>query len=114
MKRILAALLLAAMAMCVLCSCASPEEQLVGTWKRQDTVLGVVTETKYTFNEDGTGTRSGIIGTDFSYTIDGDKLILTAKVFGIDTGTETYSYKINGKKLLMTRDGETLELEKAD
>ena len=53
--RIIAALTALLLVCAALASCGSLEKKLVGTWKGQNSTLGIVTEYSYTFNEDGTG-----------------------------------------------------------
>ncbi len=94
-----------------LCSCLA-EKSIVGTWKSQTTVLGVVTETEYTFNEDGTGKRSNVLAMDFTYSFTEDKkLVMKFSALGIET-TEEYTYDFTGSKLVLTGDKETITLEK--
>jgi len=96
---------------CLLCACGVSQRSLVGTWKYQQTVLGVVTETTYVFNEDGTGTVKNIVDVDFTYTLTDDQLTITTTVLGI-SGTETYTVSFDGGKLVMANGTETLYLEK--
>ncbi len=110
MRKNIAILLLVGM-LFVLCSCASPEKEIIGTWKNQSTVLGVVVETTYTFNEDGTGTESSVLSVDFKYSFEGDKLLITTSILGLES-TEEYSYEFDGDKLVLTGDDETIDLEK--
>ena len=110
MRKILAILLLVMMTL-VLFSCAKPEEEILGTWKHQNTVLGVVTETTYTFNADGTGTKSNVLDVDFTYSFLGDKLQITTSALGVGF-VEQYTFDFKGDKLLLTDEKETLELQK--
>ena len=110
MRKFIACLLLVVMVF-ALCSCAAPEKSIVGTWKNQTTVLGVVTETTYTFNEDGTGTKSNVLDINFTYSFEEEKLLITTSTLGIEN-TEKYSFDFNGDKLVLTGEKETIELEK--
>lgn len=112
MKRAIAALLVMVLVL-TLCSCASPEKAIVGTWKSQNTVLGVVTETKYVFNEDGTGTMTNIIDIGFTYAFVDEKLVITTETLGIQSSTE-YTYQFDGSKLTLRNDNDTINLEKAE
>ena len=94
-----------------LCACASPSKAIIGTWKSQTTVLGVVTETSYTFNEDGTGEKTTVLDVPFTYTISKDKLIITTTVLGIST-SEEYSFDFSGNKLVLSGDQDTIVLVK--
>ena len=95
-----------------MCGC-TPEKAIVGTWKSHNTVLGVVTETTYVFRADGTGERSNLLTTAFTYTISKDTLTLTTSVMGLER-TESFSYRFEGKKLILTDSKETITLERAD
>lgn len=94
-------------------ACSSPEKAIIGIWKGQNTVLGIVTENVYKFYEDGTGTISTVLGIENEsvYSIDGDKLWLTISVLGIDT-YNVYTFKINGDTLTLTDDSGTTVLTK--
>lgn len=111
MKKFTAGLLLVVLLL-TLCSCA-PEKSIVGTWKYQTTVLGVVTETVYTFNEDGTGTRSGVVTTDFTYSFSDDTLLITTNLLGIEM-TEEYTYDFGIDHLVLTDENNTIELDKVN
>lgn len=110
MRKYIAGLLLVVMIF-ALCSCTAPEKSIVGTWKNQTTVLGVVTETTYTFNGDGTGTKSNVFDIDFTYSFEEEKLLITTSTLGIEN-TEKYSYDFSGDKLVLTGDSGTIDLEK--
>lgn len=111
MKKAISIVLVVLMLVCVLTSCGTGK--LVGTWTRQYTVLGVVTEDKFVFNEDGTGTMTTVLGIDLdiTYTAEDGKLVVTFNTLGIETNVE-YTYKFEKGNLLLTSDGETLEFEK--
>lgn len=94
-----------------MCACSSPEESIVGTWTSRNTVLGIVTETVYTFNEDGTGTKSNVLDIDFTYAFSEEKLSITTTTFGIEI-TEEYSYEFKDSKLVLTGENDTISLEK--
>jgi len=91
MRKITAGLLLFVM-MISLCACTITEKAIVGTWKSQSSILGVVTETIYTFNEDGTGTKSNVLDVDFTYAFSDEKLLITTSVLGV-ASTEEFSYE---------------------
>ncbi len=113
MKKTVAVALVFVM-MLALCSCAlMPEKAIVGAWKCHTTILGVVTETVYTFYEDGTGVRSNAVNVDFTYSFgEENKLTITASAFGFEN-TEEYTYEFDGsKKLVLTGEENTLTLEK--
>lgn len=110
MKRTIALLLVAVMALSLF-ACATPEEKILGSWKHQSSVLGVVTETTYTFNEDGTGSKTNVLEVKFTYAITEDKLLITTSVLGIEN-TEEYAYEFKGEELVLTGEKETLTLQK--
>lgn len=112
MRRI-ATLVLVLVMMVSLCACLAPKAAIVGTWKSQETVLGVVTQTNYTFNEDGTGEKSGVLPVPFTYSFTEDKLNITTSVLGIES-TTSYTYQFSYKKLTLTGEKETLVLEKTN
>lgn len=93
------------------CACGAPEKAIIGTWKHQKTVLGVVTETTYVFKEDGTGVKSGLLDIAFTYTFSGEKLLITTATLGIEN-TEEYTYQFHLNELVLTGEKETLTLEK--
>ena len=105
------AMLLAVIMLFGLVACTSPNKAIVGTWKSQNTVLGVVTETKYVFNEGGTGTISTFLNVDFTYAFAEDKLIITTVALGIES-SDVYSFAFDGDKLTLSNDEETVILEK--
>ena len=111
MKKIISIALVVLMLICVLASCG--QKSVVGTWTRQYTVLGVVTEDKFVFNEDGTGTMTTILGIDLdmTYTAEDGELIVTVNTLGVETDI-TYSYKFEKGNLILTSGGETLEFIK--
>ncbi len=112
MKRFFATSLVIVMAF-LLVACSAPEKSIVGTWKSQSTVLGVVTETEYVFNEDGTGTKSSVLDIDFTYTIGEEKLTITTVTLGIESKDE-YSFEFKDNKLALTNDSETISLSKVN
>ena len=112
MKKAVAVVLLVAIVL-GLCACTLAEKMILGTWKTQTKVLGLETEVSYTFKEDGTGVRSGVLDMDFTYTMDGDRLTITTSVLGVDLDEE-YTFQISGKELVLTRESETITLVRVD
>ena len=112
MKKIIALSLLLVIAF-GLFSCALGEKAIVGTWTHQNNILGVVTETTYTFNADGTGKKSNVLDIGFTYSFEGGKLLITTTVLGIDS-TEEYSVSFGANKLTLTNEKDTIELEKVN
>ena len=93
---------------CVSCSSA---RSLVGTWSSETTLLGVSTETRYTFRSDGTGTVANVVNLDFTYKTSGDTLYVTTSVLGVET-TQKYTFSIEGSTLTLNGDYETISLIK--
>lgn len=112
MRKVIAILLVVVMVFGV-CACSSSEDLIIGTWKNQTTILGVVTETKYTFNEDGTGTKNLIFDMDFKYAISGNTLSIKITTLGVET-TEEFAFEFEGAKLKLTKDGETQIFDKVN
>ena len=110
MKRIIAFLLVVFTALSLF-ACAGPEKAIVGTWSHQSSVLGVVTEITYTFNEDGTGTKSNVIDIDFTYSFSDDKLLITTSTLGIEN-TEEFFYELSANKLVLRGKKDTIEFQK--
>ncbi len=110
MRKILSVSLVVVMVF-MLCACMAPEKAIVGVWKSQTTVLGVVTEVSYTFNEDGTGVLSNVLDLAFTYSFSGDKLLITTSALGIEN-TEEYTYELKWDTLTLTGEKDTVELKK--
>lgn len=110
MKKVVATLLLMAMAL-MFCFCAVPEKSIVGEWTSKVTVLGVVTETTYTFNDDGTGSISNVLDIAFTYAFEDEKLVMTMSILGMESSIE-YDYSFKGDTLVLTSEGESVTLEK--
>lgn len=95
-----------------LSSCGSPQKNIVGSWKYQSTVLGVVTETTYKFNDDGKGSMNAVVNVAFTYSLSEDSLYITTNLLGFEN-TEEYTFEFDGsKKLILTQGEETMILEK--
>lgn len=112
MRKTLIALLVMVMVV-TLCACSAPEKAVIGTWKSQTTILGVVTETTYTFNEDGTGTMANLVDVDFTYSFTEDKLLITTTTLGIKN-TEEYSFEIKSDEMTLIAEEDTVHLERVD
>lgn len=110
MKRVFCILMICVFAV-NLFACSLPEISVVGTWKHTSTVLGVVTESTYTFNEDGTGKISGVLDVDFTYAFSKEELFITTTTLGIEF-TEKYSFEFKEDKLILKSDKKALELVK--
>ena len=85
MKKAIVLILAVLMMLSVFTACSGGN--ITGTWIRYDTILGVVTEEKFVFNDDGTGSMTTILGieTDMTYTAEDGKLIVTVSTLGIET-----------------------------
>ena len=114
MRRVISFGLLLVLVLSLLgCAEVAPEKAIVGTWKARDTVMGIVTETTYVFREDGTGERTGLFTTAFTYRFSGEELLLTSTVITFES-TDVYSWKFDGDKLILTGSKETITLVKAE
>ena len=109
MRKVITILIAAFVLMLAACS---PAKSIIGTWKSQSTVLGVVTETSYVFNEDGSGKICNIVDIPFTYAIEGNKLTLTTNVIGLDISTKEYEFSIKGGILKLDSESEHIELTK--
>ena len=80
----LAALLMALLMLtAVFSACSSAEKDILGTWEHSTTTLGITTSTTFTFNDDGTGTKTtlvDVVAVDFTYEIKDDTLIVTTNL----------------------------------
>lgn len=99
----------------ILCASCGMSERIVGTWKAQSTVFGVVVETTFVFNEDGTGSTGtvGDIAVPMTYSLKGDTLTITSTLFGIEMPME-YTASFDGDKLILTSEDETLTFTKTE
>ena len=93
-------------------ACATDSSKIVGTWSTQEKVLGTInTETRYTFNEDGTGKVRTVLGIEFNmtYGIDNVNKSLTIKTstLGIEN-TDVYTYRFENKNLILEKEGEEI------
>ena len=115
MKKVVSCILIVCCVAALFTGCMKPEKEIIGTWNGEASILGVVAEYSFTFNEDGTGkmTTALDIGVSMTYTITDDKLSVTTSLLGIDN-TTVYSYSF-GKGTLTLNDGErSIVLTKAD
>ena len=114
MKKVLITLLLL-VSVTLMFSCVTEEETIVGTWKCQNNVLGVVTENVYVFNEDGTGTMSTVLDINLAmtYTVDETSLFITTSVIDIEHTTK-YTYTLEDNQLTLKNDDETIVLKRVE
>lgn len=110
MKRILSCLALFAVVM-GLYACSMAQISIVGTWTHTSSILGIETESTYTFNDDGTGKISGVLDVDFTYAFSKDELFITTNTLGIEL-TEKYTFEFKEDKLILTSGNTTMELVK--
>ena len=84
------------------------KSDIVGTWEGEEEGVAV----EYTFNSDGSGSVK-LMGMrlDISYKTEGDKLLLTISLLGMEQ-TEEYSYNVKGDTLKLDLDGATVELKR--
>ena len=94
-----------------LCAC-SPAKRIVGEWKTQSTVLGVVVETTYDFDENGTGKKCGAAEIPFTYEVQDNKLLITTSIIGVDVSKKEYSIDFKGNTIILTDENEVIELIK--
>lgn len=85
------------------------EKLIVGTWIAKKNVLGLVSETEYVFNEDGTGSMSTVLGIKVAttYTIDEDTLSIVTDAASLRK-TYVYKYDFVDDSLVLT-DSEGIE-----
>lgn len=102
-------LLVVALAMTLL-GC-SQKAALVGQWSYKESLWGVATETVYTFEKDGSGTVSTLLGVNLviSYTVEENQLTIHSSVFGVDS-TEAYTFTVKGDTLTLVSSDKTMQL----
>lgn len=104
MKKIVCAVVALCLVLGCLCSCqgALSEKLIVGEWTSKTNVMGVVTETTYTFNEDKTGSIKGLLGIELAttYTIDDTHLVVVTDTPTLQK-TFNYTYEFDGDKLIL-------------
>lgn len=117
MKKAISLVLIFVLVLAAFASCGSPEKKLIGTWKGDVEILGVTTSYEYTFNEDGTGKMTGVLGSTgvaFDYSIGEDgKLNVTTKLLGVES-TKTYTYTVEKNTLTLTEGETVITLTKAE
>ncbi len=117
MKKAISLVLIFVLVLAAFASCGSPEKKLIGTWKGDVELLGVTTSYEYTFNEDGTGKMTGVLGSTgvaFDYSIGEDgKLNVTTKLLGVES-TKTYTYTVEKNTLTLTEGETVITLTKAE
>lgn len=114
-KKIGAIALITVMLFTMLAGCSSYEKQIVGVWKSQKTTLGIVTETVYTFNEDGTGNTSGVLGLnlDMTYVITDSTITITYASDVIDIQSQKiFTYTLKKDTLVLTEGSESTTFTK--
>lgn len=97
---------------------AVAKNSIVGTWKTVKENGEAVTDnlSTYTFKDDGTCAVSASMGgismsLDYKYEAKDGKLTMTADM-GEETFSQTVEYSIDGKKMTLVEEGETIILEK--
>lgn len=115
MKKALSILAALMIFLCIFSSCSSNEKSIIGKWTSQESFLGVVTETVYQFNEDGTGTMSTKLGVGIAmnYTISDNSLTITSNVLGLEN-TKVYTFTIEGNTLTLIDGDNTTVLTKSE
>ena len=118
MKKVISIALILVLVVAAFASCGNPQKKLLGTWKGDVEVLGITTSYEFTFNEDGTGKMTGVLGDTgvaFTYNIDdAGKLNIETEILTVKS-TRTYSYSIEKDTLTLTldSDGSVITLKKA-
>lgn len=92
-----------------LCAC-SPAKRIVGEWKTQSTVLGVVVETTYVFDENGTGKKCGAAEIPFTYEVQDNKLLITTSIIGVDVSKKSIPLILKGIRLYLQTKMKSLNL----
>ncbi len=106
MKKTICAVIALCIVFVSLCGCQGflADKLIVGEWTSKTNILGsgVVTETTYTFNEDKTGSISGLLGLDIAttYTIDETQLVIVTDTALLQQ-TLTYTYEFDGDTLIL-------------
>lgn len=117
MKKAISIALIFVLVLAAFASCGSPEKKLIGTWSGDVELLGVTTSYEYTFNEDGTGKMTGVLGSTgvaFKYNIDdAGNLNITTSLLGVDS-TKTYTYTVEKNTLTLTEGDTVITLTKAE
>ncbi|MBE7000540.1 MAG: hypothetical protein IJF34_06600 [Clostridia bacterium] len=105
---LIVALLVLALASCTLGG-------VVGSWKSETEILGFSAETVYTFEKDGNGRYSTLLGVDvdFTYTLEDGILTITTHALGLSNSTE-YECSRDGDTLTLTKDGTSVTLTKVE
>ncbi len=89
----------------------SKKAMIIGKWKQEEDGETLY----YTFDKDGKVTISGEedgLAITGSYSIEGDKLTMKISIFGESEEEEMKIKTLNGSKLVLESDGETVELTK--
>ena len=106
MKKAICAVIALCIVFVSLCGCQGvlADRLIVGEWTAKTNILGsgVVTETTYTFNDDKTGSISGLLGLDIAttYTIDDTRLIIVTDTALLQQ-TFNYTYEFEGDTLIL-------------
>lgn len=96
-----------------LTSCGNPAKKIIGTWvnSKSTIITGVNTETKYTFNEDGTGSCTVTLAQiSFTYEFnDNGQLVLKENIPLVGEKTVVFTCEFEKDTLRLTdTDGESL------
>lgn len=114
MKKTVSILLVVLSLVLMFSGCMKPEDKIIGTWNGEASLLGVVADYSFTFNEDGTGKMSTAleIGVSMTYTISDTTLDITTSVLGI-SNTKSYTYAFDKNTLTLNDGNDTIVLTKA-
>lgn len=104
--------LLAALVMVMSLVACGGEKGLVGTWEASADIDGQEVSAGYTFESNGDCSMNALgLTLDGTYKTDGDKLIITISMMGMEQSQE-YTYKVDGNTLFLTMDGEKAEFKR--
>ncbi len=115
MKKLISVILICICILSFTACQALSEKMIVGTWKTQTDILGIVTESEYIFNEDGTGTMSTVLGIGIAmkYTVGDDSITIVTDTPALQK-TFVYTYEFDADTLILTDDkGDSITLTKS-
>ncbi|MBR3767500.1 MAG: hypothetical protein IKL10_04575 [Clostridia bacterium] len=114
MKKALSIALVLIVLVTAFAACTPVEEKITGTWTYTETVLSVVTEKKFVFNADGTGTvpgeLTGLFDINMTWSISDKNLTVDSELYD----PVVYTFELKGDTLTLTKaDGSVLTLTRA-
>ncbi len=114
MKKLISVVLILAVFVTAFAACTPVEEKLVGTWTYTETILSVVTEKKFVFNADFTGTApgelTGLFDLNMTWSIYENNLTVDTDLYD----PVIYKFELKGDTLTLTKaDGTVITLTRA-